>query len=430
MNAYAFWSCIVIHEGEKAAEAARLALLPGIHTTTLSGARSPHLSDFQPLSGRRVLICPAQDQDGELYAESVTSLAKNSRGQFCRSLRLPGLPPKGDIVEWLQQGGATEQFTMLVETAHENAPPEETRPRILDAVVRFEELLSFDLPERKEHLAWLREGSLAMVFGPRGIGKTMLQLGLTAGLVTGTKFLSWPVTAPVGVLYIDGEMPLDELRKRTISMLVEPPKAPLHFLTSEVVYHKTQRDLILTDPAVQTDITTFLDGRPEIRVVILDNISSLFVGIDEDRKRDWEPINAWLVRLRHRGLAVVLVHHAGKGGHQRGTSGREDALDIVIQLDRPVQYDAREGCHFELRFTKSRSVKGDDVMPLDIKVVEKAAGVQLEHKPLEESKLEQVRRLFEDGISSPTDIAEELGISKGHASRLLKKVKGSVGAMA
>ncbi|MDI3467899.1 MAG: hypothetical protein OJF50_006720 [Nitrospira sp.] len=306
----------------------------------------------------------------------------------------------------------------------------ETKPRIVDAVVSYTELLRLEMPERKQHLAWLKEGSLVMVFGPRGIGKTMLQLGLTAGLVTGTKFLAWEVSAPVGVLYIDGEMPLDELRARTTALLSDPPKAPLHFLTSEVVYNKTQRDLTLTNATVQDEITAMLDEHPEIRVVILDNISSLFVGIDEDRKRDWEPINSWLVRLRHRGLSVVLVHHAGKGGNQRGTSGREDALDVVIQLDRPSQYDAREGCHFELRFTKARSVKGDDVAPLDIRLIESPGRVRFDFKPLEDSKLAQVVRLFEDGITSPSDIAEELRITKGYASKLLKKATTSAGALA
>lgn len=303
----------------------------------------------------------------------------------------------------------------------------DAKPRMVDAVVTFEELLRLEMPERKQHLAWLKEGSLVMVFGPRGIGKTMLQLGLAAGLVTGTKFLAWEVTAPVGVLYIDGEMPLDELRTRTTALLSDLPKAPLHFLTSEVVFSKTQRDLTLTSVAVQDEITAMLDAHPEIQVVILDNISSLFVGIDEDRKRDWEPISAWLVRLRHRGLSVVLVHHAGKGGNQRGTSGREDALDVVIQLDRPSQYDAREGCHFELRFTKSRSVKGQDVAPLDVRLNEDTGRVQWKFAPLEESKLDQVIRLLEDGITSPSDVAEELGITKGYASKLLRKAKALAG---
>jgi putative DNA primase/helicase len=158
-------------------------------------------------------------------------------------------------------------------------------------------------------------------------------------------------------------------------------------------------------------------------VVILDNVSCLFSGISEDRKQDWEPINAWLVRLRHRGLSVILIHHAGKTGQQRGTSGREDALDTVIALDWPPNYDPREGCRFYLRFTKSRSVKGDAVTPLEVKLEDNGDTTVWQAQPLDQSRLEQVCQLLAQDISRVTDIAEELGITKGYASKLKKRAE-------
>ncbi len=291
------------------------------------------------------------------------------------------------------------------------------------AMIEFKDLVTLEIPERKRHLAWLSEGSNVMVFGPRGVGKTMMQLALAAALTTRSPLLKWPVTAPVGVLYVDGEMPLDELRNRATALLPKPPEAPLCFLTSEWVYHKLHRDLVLTSEAMRDQIMRILDAHPDIRVVILDNISCLFTGISEDKKQDWEPIAAWLIRLRHRGIATVLVHHAGKGGQQRGTSGREDALDTVVELDTPTDYDLREGCHFELRFTKSRSVKGEDVAPLDVRLEEHNGQLLWTYRALEESKLNQVRRLIEEGVTLLTDIAEELDITKGYASKLARKAK-------
>jgi len=291
------------------------------------------------------------------------------------------------------------------------------------AMVEYRDLLRLTLPERKLHLPWQPERSISMVFGPRGIGKTWFELALATAYVTGQPFLKWPVNSPVGVLYVDGEMALDDLRSRATGLMRATPQAPLHFLTSELVYHKFQRDLVLTSSTMRDAMTTILDAHPEIRVVILDNISSLFSGLNEDKKQDWEPINTWLIRLRHRGLAVILVHHAGKGGAQRGTSGREDALDTVIQLDRPPDYDAKEGCHFELRFTKCRSVKGEDVGPLDVQLGERDGFLQWSFKDLEESKFDKARRLFDEGVTSPTDLAEELAITKGYASKMIRKIK-------
>ena len=263
-----------------------------------------------------------------------------------------------------------------------------------------------------------------MVYGPRGVGKTFFQLALAVALTTGKDLWKWSCPAPVGVLYVDGEMQLDELRQRTTALMDILPTAPLAFLTSQLVYQRCgKRDLVLSKEAMRQEVMTILDARPDIRVLILDNISCLFSGINEDSKQDWEPINTWLIRLRHHGLATVLVHHAGKGGQQRGTSGREDSLDTVIHLNKPAGADAREGCHFELSFTKCRSVTGEPVAPLDVRLETVNERLQWKWQALEVSKLDEARKLVAEGVSGNKELAEELGISPGYASKLLKRLR-------
>ena len=326
--------------------------------------------------------------------------------QFARAQRMKEVA-QSELAEW-------ERVTIQQETA----------PDLGQALISYADLASLDLPQRKGHLPWLAEGCNVMVFGPRGIGKSMLQLGLAASLTTGTSFLKWRVQERVDVLYVDGEMQLDELRRRITDLSPEPPKG-LHFIPSEWVYHRLHRDLILTGAPMRDSLLQVLEGRPDIRVLILDNISCLFSGIDENSKKDWEPINTWLIRLRHRGIATVLVHHGGKGGQQRGTSGREDSLDTVIQLDRPADYDPREGCHFELKFTKCRSVKGEEVGPIDVKLEDQGGRLTWTWKPLEQSKEDQVRALLNDGIDNPSDIAEALGINRSYAWKLKKRIENA-----
>ena len=153
-----------------------------------------------------------------------------------------------------------------------------------------------------------------MVYGSRGVGKTQFTLGLATHLATGQAFLGWEVSKSIGVLYINGEMPLDELRQRAVLLAEKTSPTSLFFLTGEMVYTRLGCDLVLTEEGRRQAVGTILDAHPEIRVVILDNVSCLFSGISEDRKEEWEPIAAWLVRLRHRGLSVVLVHRRGKEG--------------------------------------------------------------------------------------------------------------------
>jgi hypothetical protein len=83
-------------------------------------------------------------------------------------------------------------------------------------------------------------------------------------------------------------------------------------------------------------------------------LASLCVGIDENQKRDYDPINQFFLTLRGLGVSVMILHHTGKSGAQRGTSGREDNVDTIIQLvDRK---DGAAEAKFELYFEKFRGM--------------------------------------------------------------------------
>jgi hypothetical protein len=61
-----------------------------------------------------------------------------------------------------------------------------------------------------------------------------------------------------------------------------------------------------------------------------------------------------LLELRHRGITSFVVHHLGKGGEQRGTSSREDAVDSILYIKKPKKYNASDGARFGLHFDKFR----------------------------------------------------------------------------
>ena len=91
-----------------------------------------------------------------------------------------------------------------------------------------------------------------------------------------------------------------------------------------------------------------------IKLLILDNLSSLCLGYDEYSKLEWDPVYQWLLDLRFSGLSVIMLHHTNKEGGQRGTSGREDNIDISIMLTQPADYVPEDGCRFILKFSKAR----------------------------------------------------------------------------
>jgi len=110
---------VCIHEGEKAVVAACKARLHGIHTTAIGGAGNAKHTDFTPLKGRDVCVIPDIDEPGEKHAQQVAALATAAGAQSVKIVRLPGLPEKGDVVEWLESGGNIESWMQLLSDARQ-----------------------------------------------------------------------------------------------------------------------------------------------------------------------------------------------------------------------------------------------------------------------------------------------------------------------
>ena len=81
--------------------------------------------------------------------------------------------------------------------------------------VGFADFLDLHIPPREMLLhPILPERSLAMLYAPRGIGKTLLGLSIGLAVASGGPLLRWSAPKPRRVLYIDGEMPLACLQDR------------------------------------------------------------------------------------------------------------------------------------------------------------------------------------------------------------------------
>jgi putative DNA primase/helicase len=155
----------------------------------------------------------------------------------------------------------------------------------------------------------------------------------------------------------------------------------------------------------------------DVDLVILDNLSTL-TSQSESASDAWVPMQNWLLKLRRQGVAVLLVHHAGTNGRQRGTSRREDALDTVIALRRPEDYSPDQGARFEIHFEKLRNrVDGAGAIPFEARVENVGTGISWSLSDLKPPLLLQAAELFADGLTV-RDVAATLRISKSEAGRL------------
>jgi len=101
---------VYIVEGEK--DANRLAALGLVATCNAGGAGKWQQSFAAHLQDRVVIVLPDNDAAGRDHAQKVAKSLKGFAASI-RILELPNVPDKGDVSDWLDAGGTTEELLAL-----------------------------------------------------------------------------------------------------------------------------------------------------------------------------------------------------------------------------------------------------------------------------------------------------------------------------
>lgn len=329
-----------------------------------------------------------------------------------------------DLADLVQAEGidvARKQLANAAAHAQMNQKQQEVQPGKRNLhVVNVSELLTMDLPERG-HILYpvIPEQGLVMLYAPRGLGKTWAALSIAYAVASGQNaFGGWAAERPRRVLYLDGEMPASTMKERLAAIVAGfkatlPEADYLRILTPDL---QTNAMPNIATIEGQTDLTSILEG---VDFVVVDNIATLGRHGRENESESWTPVQGWLLSLRRAGKSVLLVHHSGKNGEQRGTSAREDILDTVIALKRPDDYQAEEGARFEVHLEKARGLCGTEAKPFE-------AALRLENgmaiwitRQLEDAENARILALHQDGLSS-REIAKE---TNKHHSTICRRLK-------
>jgi len=267
---------------------------------------------------------------------------------------------------------------------------------------------------------WLNSKSLNLLHAKRGVGKTYMGLSIAYAVSTGTEYLKWKAPKPRKVVYFDGEMSSYTMKSRLKAISEATP--------CETQFHENLR--ILTPDLQEGPIPDLADRQwhdairdliSDAELVIVDNLSCLArSGGPENDADSWNVLADWALKLRREGVAVLFMHHSGKSGQQRGTSRKEDILNVVINLKHPAEYSPEMGATFEVHFEKGRELFGENSKPFIAKLVSKEAVHLWEVTDMEDSNYDQVIIKSNLGLS-PGDIAAELGLSKSTVSRHQKR---------
>jgi RecA-family ATPase len=335
-----------------------------------------------------------------------------------------------DIERIVRQALKKQKGDSRRNTGNAHKPPADP---LINFVVSARELDALEVPEHKYIVEpFIREASLAMLWAWRGVGKTWVAMELSRAVATGQPlFGEYRVPEAKRVLYVDGELTTSRLQTRFRQLYGQPAPELLDVLGSEQLY-VAGCPLAINMPEDQWRIDELLgalverDRRPAL--IIFDNLSSLTRGMGENDNDAQEQILAWLLALRHRGYAILQVHHANKTGDQRGASRREDLLDAVIKLAEyePEKDELRQlGAKFHMTFPKHRDERPDpDHLILELgpgENTELAWFCQRGGKP--PAYLRALRAIYCDKPKTQQELGDLLGISRQGAGGLLKKAR-------
>jgi hypothetical protein len=260
---------------------------------------------------------------------------------------------------------------------------------------------------------WCCVADLGYVFAARGLGKTWLAMHIAHGVATKQDIGPWTTHRQLKVLYLDGEMPAAEIKRRDYAL--GNRTEALVYVNHEILFERTGKVMNLADPEFQ-EATLATCKAKGFQMLCMDNLSTLASGIDENKAIDWELIQPWLLRLRRERITVIFIHHAGRNNEMRGVSKREDPASWILRLDEPNDASDQKGAHFISRFTKWRNAIRQPRTYEWIYAPGENGETLVEVR--EAAPLEIFKRLIENGLDTCTMLAEEMNVSAGYISQL------------
>jgi putative DNA primase/helicase len=321
---------VFLVEGEKDADA--LAGLGVTATTNPGGAGKWRSAYHAPLRDRHVCVLPDNDPIGRDHAASVAHALVGVAARV-RVLELPGLPPKGDVSDWLKGDGSKAALLDLAAhapsaadwvLARRETEAESQRQAPGPLLTRLA-----DVAPRCIHWLWpgrLALGKLAIFDGDPGLGKSLLTLDLCARVTTGRAFPDQAPVWPGDVVIVNCEDGIaDTIRPRLEGLGADLNR--VHLLRGPTVDGRERlpslpRDLARLERALRASGAVLVVIDP-IMAFLDETICS---SNDQSVRQALAPLAALAESVE---CAVLLVRHLNKNGGSRAVYRGGGSIGIV-----------------------------------------------------------------------------------------------------
>ena len=176
----------------------------------------------------------------------------------------------------------------------------------------------------------IKQGEYIALFGDSGIGKTIMSVALARAIASGSKFGFWNChKSPV--YYIDGEMGGAAMKAHISQFRANGDFEDIHILTYDMVNRLYKKSFNLYHSETLKHLFADIQSSGA-KVVILDNLQTLFKGCNLNEARDFGIISDFISKCKAEMIAVIISHHANKSGAMKGSTIISDQADLVIHL--------------------------------------------------------------------------------------------------
>lgn len=319
-------------EGERKAD--KLASWGLVATSIAFGAKGWRKSYADALAERVVIFLPDNDEPGHEFAGRAKP-DMEAAGAVVHVIDLPGLPPKGDIIDWA--GSADDLRTLAAQALN---PPVETFP--------IADLAAWEgvQPKPKSFImpGFVPARELTLATGSGGANKSTFGQQLATCCAAGMPMLGVDVQQ-CATLYITAEDDEDRLHWmqehmcRALGVSMGDLRGKLHLVS---LRGRLGNELATFDqegklrPSSSFKILRATIEQAGAQFVVLDNAAHLFAGNENDRQQVTAFVNLLYSLCQDLGVTIMLVAHANKAGDSySGSTAWLNAVRSQIVLGRP-----------------------------------------------------------------------------------------------
>jgi hypothetical protein len=238
--------------------------------------------------------------------------------------------------EWRPEQAAA--MAVAPERADDNAPPEDAEHReSIEARLRAHLIDGNAILDVPPPLPLIGPGpndvpvldldSLAVLYGPAGVGKTFLALSLALSIARGAWWYDHPVSDAGRVLYVIAEA-AGSLAPRVDAWLKHRDQNQVGTVTwLPVPVNLMDRASVAAFEAIATELDACL--------IVFDTLARCMRGADENSARDVGIVVDHLDRIRRTtGACILGVHHTGKdeSAGARGSSALKGGVETELEL--------------------------------------------------------------------------------------------------